>query len=222
MKNILKMGTIGTLLLATAFGAMGTAAAAEQAKEVPPGVHSGVMNPGNGAYMRLLAKIYIPESAEEWKKAVEERKQAENDMTEATQARTKFKDELSRNYKPETAPKAPDVEYKENSATGKKQLFIDGKPADRYSNGRPIVDGKIVEGIAVAIEGMDGIIDKRPEQSEESKRAEAYAKAVEAGDTEAIRGLLPKLLDDYRKQTTAIKEEAARMKAEDAKIKAGL
>ncbi|WP_163852648.1 sensor histidine kinase [Paenibacillus elgii] len=158
---------------------------------------------GMAGFREMISRV-APESEEMWKQAFGERELAENDMAKATQERTKFKDELQRSFNKKASPQNDKIDFKESAAAGVPPTFI-GKHPDNGING-----------------------GKESELSDKIKLLETYARDVEAGDTqairaedaEAIRGLLPKLLDDYRKQTASLKEAAARMIIEDDKLKA--
>ncbi|MCP1310186.1 hypothetical protein [Paenibacillus tyrfis] len=231
MKTIVKFGTIGTLLLATAFGAVGSAAA-ETAAELPAAVPAqkveGAKRVGvhrlNGmllqqpaherAYLKLLAKTYAPESVEAWNQAIAERQEVEKEMpklpamltvTRKDKADSDAKDDagLSKDAVGKEGPvkiRVLDTVNKENISAQplRVEILTDGAAAE----------GQKTIGVALA----DDIMIAGP--SEEMKRQEALAEAAEAGNGEAIRGLLPQLLDDYRKETAELKTMAAKLKAE--------
>ncbi|KPV58364.1 hypothetical protein QJ48_17020 [Paenibacillus sp. A3] len=234
MKTIVKFGTIGTLLLATAFGAVGSAAA-ETAKDrtaaVPAqkvegakmiSVHrlSGMLQqPAHErAYLKLLAKTYAPESVEAWNQVLTERQEVEKDMPKPPAMLTVARKDKADSDAKDEAGLSKDAVGKEGRV---KIRVLDGVNKENFSS-QPLrveiltdgaaADGQKMIGAALA----DDIMKAEP--SEEMKRQEALAEAAEAGNGEAIRGLLPQLLDDYRKETAELKTMAAKLKAELQKM----
>ena len=199
MKNIVKFGTIGTLLLATAFGAVGSAAAetapdrtaavpalkAEGAVKVVHRMGGMLLQPAHErAYLKLLAKTYAPESVEAWNQAIAERQEVEKEMPKPPAMPTVIRKDKADTDAKDDAGLSKDAVGKEGPV---KIRVLDSGNKENLSS-QPLrveivkdgaVDGQKTLGVALT----DDIMKAEP--SEEMKRQEALAEAAEAGNGEA-------------------------------------
>ncbi|SDD14846.1 hypothetical protein SAMN02799630_02240 [Paenibacillus sp. UNCCL117] len=175
-------------------------------------------------YWKLLVGAYAPESAEAWNAALEERKQVQADLPSAGRSAT------IRLYKAEAAQGKSDAEslpaplavsaIPTAKADGLEQLdmVLETAPEGALSHRvqiRKLEDGKRiaeVDGKVIPLEESGAIM--KTELPEEIKRQQQLTEAVEQGDGDKIRELLPQLLEDYRKQTEAIRGAAEKLKSQ--------
>ncbi|WP_377471843.1 hypothetical protein [Paenibacillus chartarius] len=213
-----KAATTATLLLSLAFGAYGSAAAetVSEAKAADVLVQEGqgeqasadkgpeepvrlsarlLLNPVHErTYLQLLVQAYDPERAGEWQAALDERKQVESEMP-----------------KPQLGTKQIVLKHPAAGQEGVGvPLRIEIKHDDLHSLPQQPQPFKLPE------LGANGEFDVKVELPAELKLQEDLAKALEAGDTDAVKELLPQLLDSYRKMTSELKQLAEKLKQEPA------
>ena len=211
----LKTLTAGSVLLTMVLGASGAALAETakpvevktEAQEAVPAVKAGAVlvrsagmlfNPVHERkYMQLLVQSYAPDSAAQWNAALEERKQVESDMSKTLEKQVILK------TAPATPVEAIKIQKLDDASAG-----ADGTDNIRFE----IKQGNELHVSATKAIAAGGTMKK--ELTESMKLQDDFAKAVESGDASAIRALLPKLLDDYTKQTAEMKEAADKMKTQ--------
>ncbi|RIX46575.1 hypothetical protein D3P08_26050 [Paenibacillus nanensis] len=159
-------------------------------------------------YWKLLVQAYAPETASAWTSALEERKQLEASLPAADAGHVvTFKGRL------------PDgVELSEQPEDPQNTLRIQ---IDKSGNNQHIAKFTDPSGNVISMPTTDILkLQEKPEQftihkepAPEIQRLIKLNEAVEANDAEAIRTLLPQLLEDYRKQTAELKEDIEQLKA---------
>ncbi|NOV01653.1 hypothetical protein [Paenibacillus planticolens] len=170
-------------------------------------------------YLKLLVSTYAPESLTEWKQALEDRKQAESEMPKPTFAtKTVIKGTAT------ALPISP-------SGSETKMFNLESAPALLDGEGAQGVPGKELRAMTIIKDNaeatttiqalpLEGAISgdiMKAEPSEEFKRQQKLAEAVEADDASAIQSLLPELLADYKKETESLRTIAKTMKEHAAK-----
>ncbi|CAG7644708.1 hypothetical protein PAESOLCIP111_04776 [Paenibacillus solanacearum] len=147
-------------------------------------------------YMQLLVQAYAPESAAQWSAALEERKQVESEMSKTLEKQVILKTDAA----PVEAVKIRKVDGTKEEAGATDSIRLEIKEG-----------GELHMSPAKTIAAV-GTVKK--ELTESMKLQDEFAKAVESGDASAIQALLPKLLDDYTKQTAEMKQAAEKMKTQ--------
>ncbi|PYI50734.1 hypothetical protein [Paenibacillus flagellatus] len=149
-------------------------------------------------YWKLLVDAYAPDLAAAWGQALEERKQVEATIPKAEPISVHVSD--IKELQPADEMKKPIVEHKLQPLpeAGTREKGV-GEIRFEKSN---------------AVEAVPAIMDKEPPAP--IARQIKLSEAVEAGDAQAIRDLLPQLLDDYRKQTAELKERLAKLPSSDS------
>lgn len=160
-------------------------------------------------YWKLLVQAYAPESVDAWTNALDERKQLEASfpVTDAGHVIT-FKGNL-----PDGLEMSEQRDAEEPQNTLRIQI-------DKSGNNQHIAKFTDPSGNVMAMpttdilklheESGDATINKEP--TPEVQRLTKLNEAVEANDADAIRTLLPQLLEDYRKQTAELKADIERLK----------
>ncbi|KRF43999.1 hypothetical protein [Paenibacillus sp. Soil787] len=166
-------------------------------------------------YWKLLASTYAPETLSDWKKALEDRKQVENEFPKPTFSKKVI-------IKKDTATGKTDAKV----LTEDEALQLEGLSASVTAASAEIAtDGVITPPAkdimikqlvtqAIPYEGAVAGDIMKAEPSEAFKRQQKLTEAVEADDTAAIKSLLPELLKDYVKQTEELRELTKKLKTE--------
>lgn len=169
-------------------------------------------------YWKLLASTYAPETLSDWKKALDDRKQVENEFP-----------------KPAFTKKAI---FKKDAETGKidekvlthgdehqlEELPASVTAVPAVPSTATISDGDITKPVkeikieqlpqGIPFEGTVAGDIMKGELPESFKRQQKLTEAVEADDTAAIKSILPELLKDYVKQTEELRELTKKLKTE--------
>ncbi|MEK8130653.1 hypothetical protein WMW72_22355 [Paenibacillus filicis] len=221
---------MAAIVLTMAAGGIGGASAAEekgteQAKSSGKAAirvmgtvtHGLLQNPVHERqYWKLLAATYAPDTSAAWATALEERKQAEAALpgpfgktnvlykgaavTESSLTTDRLPAELQ-------VSTEPLKEGEKGTFTLRlKSLDVNGEPAQPVEGGQT----EVIFKKAIPLEAGDDII--KTELPAEIKRQQQLSEAIEQGDSQAIRGLLPQLLEDYKKQTESIRTLAEKLK----------
>ncbi|MDR6553417.1 hypothetical protein [Paenibacillus qinlingensis] len=260
MKTTWKKRAVQTSLLAImttiAFGAV-SASAADTTSEVHPTAKAIQMVKSVGAvpalqfrsssvgllnqpahernYLKMLATTYAPDTLADWKKALDDRKQAEADLPKPSFAQTLTisKDALTDGTL--QAIPAEGATFVTSFTDGK---AIEALPPLATLTATEIKD--LPEGVTHPTKGFltsitkssDGttpeqitrllpveagvtsdIMIAKPVESESMKLQQKLTDAVEADDAEAIRAILPDLLKDFVKGTEDLREMTKNIKA---------
>ncbi|NOU89038.1 hypothetical protein GC102_25300 [Paenibacillus sp. LMG 31460] len=170
-------------------------------------------------YWKLLASTYAPETLSDWKKALEDRKQVENEFPKPTFAKkviiTKDAATGKTDEKALTEDGTLQMEGLSDSVSA-----VPALPAVTInSNGEitpPTKDIMIKQLVTQALpfEGAVAGDIMKAELPESFKRQQKLTEAVEADDTAAIKNLLPELLKDYVKQTEELRELTKKLKTD--------
>ncbi|MGF7031697.1 hypothetical protein J2T17_002611 [Paenibacillus mucilaginosus] len=169
------------------------------------------------SYWKLLVDKYAPETADSWAAALEERKALEASLPKpepganrvikvkgkAPEGAAEWSGELPEPTPGMESPKVLRIHPDGNTP-------VEPAPADGTT--------KNVKIFKFHTEPGDGTISTKP--SPEAERLIKLGEAVEADDAEAVRALLPQLLEDYRKQTEELKNLAEKLKALEADTQA--
>ena len=212
----LKVLTAGSVLLTMVLGASG-AALAETAKPAEvkteaQGTTAAIKAPmvtvraagmlfnpvHERKYMQLLVQAYAPQSAAQWNAALEERKQVESVMSKTLEKQVILKTDAV----PVEAVEIRKVDGTKEEAGATDSIRLEIKEGSELH----MSPAKTIAAV--------GAVKK--ELTESMKLQDEFAKAVESGDASAIQALLPKLLDDYTKQTAEMKQAAEKMKAQQS------
>jgi hypothetical protein len=213
MKKSWKTMAVGSLLMAVAFTSYGAASAdtvqsggeALSAVQATPAIGGKPMaifmhtfglldNPVHERkYLQMLVQAHAPESAGDWKAALDERQQVESQMP-----------------KPETLAKKMAIQKPATPGEGKAGNQVSGPEEPRFqielSNSvLPTLPVPPLDAVS-----KDDILNG--ELPPELKLQDDFAKAVEADNDATIKELLPKLLENYKKQTAELKIVAEKMK----------
>lgn len=170
-------------------------------------------------YLKMLASTYAPETLSDWKKALEDRKQVENEFPKPTFAKKVIikKDDATGKTEEKvlTEGDALQLEGLADSVTAVPAL----PSVTINSDGEitpPTKDIMIKQLVtqALPLEGAVAGDIMKAELPESFKRQQKLTEAVEADDTAAIKSLLPELLKDYVKQTEELRELTKKLKTE--------
>jgi hypothetical protein len=222
LKNKLMQTGMAAIVLTMAVGGIGGASAAdEKAQEKSPlSVLTVASTPGVAAvstgtllspvhereYWKLLVAAYAPDASAAWKKALEERKQAEAALPKVTAISKVVIDKEGTEGSSQRIEGLPDAPKDTPEPSKEKLRSMEGVSAKAG-------EGAETKNLATkphTLEEGDGIINK--ELPAEFKRQQQLGEALEKGDAQAIRGLLPQLLEDYKKQTESIRTLADKLK----------
>ncbi|RTE09463.1 hypothetical protein [Paenibacillus whitsoniae] len=178
------------------------------------------------SYWKLLAATYAPETAADWKKALDDRKQVEAQLpktatfTKAIPAPLlKEGSNIEGQALDDTVTLTPAPESPDSA---------EAKPVDSLPILSPL---PIAEGVtivtraipadeassltqALPVEGLPADVIMKAEPSEEAIRLQKLAEAVDADDATAIQSLLPQLLQDYIKQTDELRSMVKHLQSE--------
>ncbi|MEC0231824.1 hypothetical protein [Paenibacillus alba] len=181
-------------------------------------------------YLKLLASTYAPETLAQWKQALEDRKQAENELpkmatfrsvtlknvdgsavNDDTKATTITSESVVAG---ETIPALPAIELSDKDAklSPSDTIFI------KRLNSNELPSTEAVQ--ALPFEGVTSGAIMKGEPTESFKRQQKLAEAVEADDAATIKSLLPELLKDYKSETESIRTMAVKIKEAAEKAKA--
>ncbi|AFH63209.1 hypothetical protein ACVNS2_21345 [Paenibacillus caseinilyticus] len=162
------------------------------------------------SYWKLLVQTYSPETADAWAAALEERKAIEASLP---------KPEPGANRVIKVKGKLPEGASEWSGKLPEPTPGIESPKVLRiHPDGDTPVEPAPADGAAKNVkifkfhaETANGTISTKP--SPEAERLIKLGEAVEADDAEAVRVLLPQLLEDYRKQTEELKKLAEKLKA---------
>ncbi|WP_426445586.1 hypothetical protein ACP26L_19550 [Paenibacillus sp. S-38] len=165
------------------------------------------------SYWKLLVGKYAPESADAWTAALEERKALEASLPGL---------EPGANRVIKVTEKAPEGAAEWNGELPEPTPGIESPKVLRiHPDGNTPVEPAPADGTTKNVkifkfhtETANGTISTKP--SQEAERLIKLGEAVEADDAEAVRALLPQLLEDYRKQTEELKNLAEKIKVLEA------
>ncbi|MGG1555445.1 hypothetical protein [Paenibacillus ferrarius] len=180
------------------------------------------------SYWKLLAATYAPETAADWKKALDDRKEVEAQLpktasfTKAIQAPLLKEGSANEGQALEDtvtltpAPESPD------STEAKPVASLPILTPLPIAEGVTIVtravpaDGASSATLtqALPVEGLPADVIMKAEPSEEAIRLQKLAEAVDADDATAIQSLLPQLLQDYIKQTDELRSMVNHLQSE--------
>jgi hypothetical protein len=257
MKTTWKKRAVQTSLLAImttiAFGAVSASAADTTTEAKPtgaiqmvkavgavPALHfrsssAGLLNqPAHERnYLKMLATTYAPDTLADWKKALDDRKQAEADLPKPTFAKT-----VTISSK-DVADGAVQV-FPSEGATfvtsfegGKAIEALPALPTLTATEIKDLPEGVAhpTKGFITSITKSDGtapeqitrllpveagvasdIMVAKPVESESMKLQQKLTEAVEADDAEAIRAILPDLLKDFVKGTEDMRDMTKQIK----------
>lgn len=171
-------------------------------------------------YWKLLAAAYAPELSDEWQAALDERKKVEDGFPKAEAGVLKLEERVvpSPNGPAAALPDAVLPAIPGDAAV--RAIATDERKLEIATSEDGLVMRIRLGGMSaselgsLAAEAGSAATGVKP--SEEMQRQMDLRAAVEAGDEAAIRELLPKLLDDYRKQTEALKAHLEELKAQQA------
>ncbi|OPH59693.1 hypothetical protein BC351_19625 [Paenibacillus ferrarius] len=179
-------------------------------------------------YLKLLASTYAPETLTQWKQALEDRKQAENELPKIATFRSvtmknvdgsAVKDDTTAATTSESfvageaIPALPAIELsKDAELSSGNKIFVKRLNSDELS-GKEAVQ-------AIPFEGVTSGVIMKGEPTESFKRQQKLAEAVEADDAATIKSLLPELLKDYKSETESIRTMAVKIKEAAEKAKA--
>jgi hypothetical protein len=239
---------LAALMVTMAFGALGSASAAESdtsaqtqvpAVQAQPAVQilptfvyqqrssSLLLLPAlQRNYLKMLASTYAPETIADWKQALDERKQLESEIPQPEAMKSivimkkagKAADEGNKETG-ETAPVEskmfmtmpftkidPANEAAQSDSSVPSAELKDSLTSDRFQI-TMTKDGILTKDLtqALPVEGIKASDIIKAEPTEEFKRQQKLAEAVEADDSAAIRSLLPELLKDYKKETETLR-----------------
>ncbi|OAS14715.1 hypothetical protein [Paenibacillus oryzisoli] len=262
MKTTWKKRAVQTSLLAImttiAFGAV-SASAADTTSETHPTAKSVQMVKAVGAapallfrsssagllnqpahernYLKMLATTYAPDTLADWKKALDDRKQAEADLPKPSFAQTitisskdtadgalqvvpaegaTFVTSLEGGKAIEALPLLPTLTAAEIKDLPEGVTF----PTKGLTASITKSDGTLPEQITRVLPVEAGVASDimiaKPVESESMKLQQKLADAVEADDAEAIRAILPDLLKDFVKGTADMREMTAKIKEQQA------
>ncbi|WP_248925830.1 hypothetical protein [Paenibacillus hamazuiensis] len=220
MKRLAPIGALAAMmLLSTGSLAAAETEGATASKEtsavqaVPaqkPIVYANVMNDGllaNPAharnYWKLLVGAYAPDQSGAWNAALEERKQVEETFPKLKASKTiRIQGSGTGVIVGEAKDKADEVNPADAEASEKQIIKIPDKN-----------EGGDIPQIIKVQKATD--VDGKSEMKElpaHIQRQIKLGEAVEAGDADAIRALLPDLLNDYRQETQKQKEIQEKLK----------
>lgn len=175
-------------------------------------------------YLKLLATTYASESLNDWKQALDERKQVESEMPKpqniksiAIIKRAVEGSKEGNGTEAGNSEKQPMVRIVLPDSSGQQNA---GKPSTEASVTVPAKEGSIpmdvVQAVPVELKDADGIM--KAELSESFKRQQKLAEAVEADDAATIRSLLPELLKDYKSETENLRKLAKEIKSNSSPV----
>ncbi|NOU69123.1 hypothetical protein GC096_34480 [Paenibacillus sp. LMG 31461] len=183
-------------------------------------------------YLKLLATTYAPDTLADWKKALDDRKQAEADLPKPTFAKTVTISKEDADGKMQVFPSS-DATFITSIEGGK---AIEASPllpaltADELKNlpegtvapqrvfftRTAQADGTTPEQITRLLPVEAGVTSDimvaKPVETESMKLQQKLTDAVEADDAEAIRAILPDLLKDFVKGTEDMRDMTKKMK----------
>ena len=146
-------------------------------------------------YWKLLAAVYTPELSKDWEKALEERKEVESS----------FQAKITISHAPINNQTIVLNDANASMLTEKSVTITVSDAGKTLRLGKKPINSEVKE------DDNGTVTIVRAELSEEMKRMQAFHSAVENGDEEAIRKLLPELLEDYRKQTETLKADIKKL-----------
>lgn len=262
MKTTWKKRAVQTSLLAImttiAFGAV-SASAADTTSETQPNAKAVQMVKAVGAapallfrsssagllnqpahernYLKMLATTYAPDTLADWKKALDDRKQAEAELPKPTFAQTvtisskdvaegavqvvpaegaAFVASLEGGIAIETLPALPTL----TAAEIKDLPEGAAHPTKGFFTTITKSDGTLTEPITRLLPVEAGVASDimiaKPVESESMKLQQKLTEAVEADDAEAIRAILPDVLKDFIKGTADMREMTTKIKEQQA------
>ncbi|NQX61363.1 hypothetical protein [Paenibacillus qinlingensis] len=142
-------------------------------------------------YLKMLATTYAPDTLADWKKALDDRKQAEADLPQPTFIET-------------------------ITISSKGLTKSDGTAPEQITRLLPVEDG-VTSDIMIPKPVESESMIAKPVESESMILQQKLTKAVEAEDAEAIRAILPDLLKDFVKGTEDVREMSKKIKEQQAK-----
>ncbi|MGO4497425.1 hypothetical protein AB4114_16235 [Paenibacillus sp. 2RAB27] len=256
MKTTWKKRAVQTSLLAImttiAFGAVSASAADTTTEAKPtgaiqmvkavgavPALHfrsssAGLLNqPAHERnYLKMLATTYAPDTLTDWKKALDDRKQAEADLPKPTFAKTVTISKEDADGKMQVFPSS-DATFTTSLEGGKDIEALPLLPALTADELKNLPEGvaATTKGFVTSITKSDGtapeqitrllpvedgvasdIMIAKPVESESMKLQQKLAEAVEADDANAIRAILPDLLKDFVKGTEDMRDMTKKIK----------
>ncbi|CAN7244443.1 hypothetical protein [Paenibacillus sp. LjRoot56] len=262
MKTTWKKRAVQTSLLAImttiAFGAVSASAADTTSEKQPtskavqmvkavgavPALHfrsssAGLLNqPAHERnYLKMLATTYAPDTLADWKKALDDRKQAEADLPKPSFAQTvTISSKDAADGAVQVFPSS-DATFITSIEGGKAIEALPLLPALTTDELKNLPEGVAAptKGFITSITKSDGtapeqitrllpveagvasdIMIAKPVESESMKLQQKLTDAVEADDAEAIRAILPDLLKDFVKGTEDMRDITKKIKEQQA------
>lgn len=195
--------------------------------------HAGLLNqPAHERnYLKLLATTYAPDTLADWKKALDDRKQAEAELPKPTFAKTLTISKDGENGAVQVFPSADasDAAFTTSFEASKAIEALPPLPTLTATEIKDLPEGLThpTKGFITSITKSDGtapeqitrllpveagvasdIMIAKPVESESMKLQQKLTDAVEADDADAIRAILPDLLKDFVKGTEDMREIA--------------
>jgi hypothetical protein len=186
-------------------------------------------------YLKLLATTYAPDTLADWKKALDDRKQAEDELPKPTFAKTLTISKDGENGAVQVFPSSDtsDATFITSFAGGEAIEALPALPALTAEELKNLPEGAVApqhvfitraaqaDGttpelttrlLPVEAGVASDIMVAKPVESESMKLQQKLTDAVEADDAEAIRAILPDLLKDFVKGTEDMRELAKKIK----------
>lgn len=232
-KRRASQATLLAFMVTSAFGVVGSANADEVISPNTPAVsvgQPGKMNVGFSSlvtsahernYLKLIVGQYAPDSLNEWKQALEDRKQAESEMPKP------YNETITDTGKTSTmklngAVVAPDGSGSDNeklSDQASPSGAVEGNlspPKDENGNvifekSSNLADPETGAPDGEVREGNESTTAIKIELPESVQRQQKLDEAIEADDAATIKSLLPDMLNDYKVETAKIHELAKKL-----------